>query len=160
MDWMETVVHTTTMGADLVSDVLMGAGAVGTSIEDRFDVTSSKKSDGMWDMIDEDVLRHMSDDVLVKAYFEQGPSAQEALHLLRQKLQELSREEMGFDIGSLELEIRQVCLCPGAAIGHTVIILQHTQASIRKPCKPMILPIGESRRIGIPRQCTRHGVPL
>ena len=43
MDWMETVVHTTTMGADLVSDVLMGAGAVGTSIEDRFDVTSSKK---------------------------------------------------------------------------------------------------------------------
>ncbi|HIU15740.1 MAG TPA: 50S ribosomal protein L11 methyltransferase [Candidatus Ventricola intestinavium] len=108
MDWMETVVHTTTMGADLVSDVLMGAGAVGTSIEDRFDVTSSKKSDGMWDMIDEDVLRHMSEDVLVKAYFEQGPSAQEALHLLRQKLQELSREEMGFDIGSLELEIRQV----------------------------------------------------
>ena len=98
MDWMETVVHTTTMGADLVSDVLMGAGAVGTSIEDRFDVTSSKKSDGMWDMIDEDVLRHMSEDVLVKAYFEQGPSAQEALHLLRQKLQELSREEMGFDI--------------------------------------------------------------
>lgn len=108
MDWMETVVHTTTMGADLVSDVLMGAGAVGTSIEDRFDVTSSKKSDGMWDMIDEDVLRQMSEDVLVKAYFEQGPSAQEALHLLRQKLQELSREEMGFDIGSLELEIRQV----------------------------------------------------
>ena len=57
MDWLEAVVHTTTMGADIVSDVLMNAGAVGTAIEDRYDVTSSKKSDGMWDMIDEDVLR-------------------------------------------------------------------------------------------------------
>ena len=56
MDWMEAVVHTTTMGADIVSEVLMNAGAVGTSIEDRYDVTSSKKEDGMWDMIDEEVL--------------------------------------------------------------------------------------------------------
>ena len=57
MDWLEAVVHTTTMGADIVSEVLMNAGAVGTAIEDKYDVTSSKKSDGMWDMIDEDVLR-------------------------------------------------------------------------------------------------------
>ena len=57
MDWLEAVVHTTTMGADIVSEVLMNAGAIGTAIEDRYDVTSSKKSDGMWDMIDEDVLR-------------------------------------------------------------------------------------------------------
>ena len=27
MDWLEAVVHTTTMGADIVSDVLMNAGA-------------------------------------------------------------------------------------------------------------------------------------
>lgn len=57
MDWLEAVVHTTTMGADIVSEVLMNAGAIGTAIEDRYDVTSSKKSDGMWDMIDEDVLK-------------------------------------------------------------------------------------------------------
>ena len=69
MDWLEAVVHTTTMGADIVSEVLMNAGAVGTSIEDRYDVTSSKKEDGMWDMIDEEVLAKMSEDVLVKAYF-------------------------------------------------------------------------------------------
>ena len=36
MDWLEAVVHTTTMGADIVSDVLMNAGAVGTAIEDRY----------------------------------------------------------------------------------------------------------------------------
>ena len=78
MDWLEAVVHTTTMGADIVSEVLMNAGAVGTAIEDKYDVTSSKKSDGMWDMIDEDVLKHMSDDVLVKAYFKSDASGNAA----------------------------------------------------------------------------------
>lgn len=29
MDWLEAVVHTTTMGADIVSEVLMNAGAIG-----------------------------------------------------------------------------------------------------------------------------------
>ena len=104
MDWMEAVVHTTTMGADLVSDVLMNAGAVGTAIEDRYDVTSSKKEDGMWDMIDEDVLRHMSEDVLVKAYFKDDQSAQETLLLVQEKLREIGRLDLGFDAGSLAVE--------------------------------------------------------
>ena len=92
MDWMEAVVHTTTMGADLISEVLMNAGAVGTSIEDRYDVTSSKKSDGMWDMIDEEVLAHMSEDVLVKAYFKNDASAQETLMLVGEKQKDLLRQ--------------------------------------------------------------------
>ena len=104
MDWMEAVVHTTTMGADLVSEVLMNAGAVGTAIEDRYDVTSSKKEDGMWDMIDEDVLRHMSEDVLVKAYFKDDQAAQETLLLVQEKLREIGRLDLGFDPGSLAVE--------------------------------------------------------
>ncbi|MBR4038635.1 MAG: 50S ribosomal protein L11 methyltransferase [Clostridia bacterium] len=108
MDWLETVVHTTTMGADIVSEVLMNAGAVGTSIEDRYDVTSSKKEDGMWDMIDEEVLAKMSEDVLVKAYFKNDASVQEIMLLVREKLAELKRFDMGFDIGSLALENQNV----------------------------------------------------
>ena len=108
MDWMEAVVHTTTMGADVVSEVLMNAGAVGTSIEDRYDVTSSKKEDGMWDMIDEDVLAKMSEDVLVKAYFKNDASAKETLLLVGEKLRELARADLGFDAGSLELESQNV----------------------------------------------------
>ena len=102
------MVHTTTMGADIVSDVLMNAGAVGTAIEDRYDVTSSKKSDGMWDMIDEDVLKHMSEDVLVKAYFKSDASAPETLHLVEQKLGEIAKMDMGFDMGSLLLDTQGV----------------------------------------------------
>ena len=108
MDWLEAVVHTTTMGADIVSEVLMNAGAVGTAIEDKYDVTSSKKSDGMWDMIDEDVLKHMSDDVLVKAYFKSDASAAETLHLVGEKLADIAKMDMGFDIGSLKLDTQGV----------------------------------------------------
>ena len=105
---MEAVVHTTTMGADVVSEVLMNAGAVGTSIEDRYDVTSSKKEDGMWDMIDEEVLARMSEDVLVRAYFKNDASVQETLLLVSEKLGELKRLDMGFDMGSLTLEHQNV----------------------------------------------------
>ena len=108
MDWMEAVVHTTTMGADLVSEVLMGAGAVGTAIEDRYDVASSQKKDGMWDMIDEHIFDNMSEDVLVKAYFKADASAQETLLLVGERLRALSGEELGFDAGSLLLESRSV----------------------------------------------------
>ena len=103
MDWMEVVIHTTTMGADIVSEMLMNVGAVGTMIEDRYDVTSSKKEDGMWDLIDEDVLAHMSEDVLVKAYFKDDMSAKETLLLVGEKLADIKRIDMGFDMGSLEL---------------------------------------------------------
>ena len=108
MEWLEAVVHTTTMGADIVSEVLMNAGAVGTSIEDRYDVTSSKKEDGMWDMIDEEVLAKMSEDVLVKAYFKNDASVQETLLLVGEKLAGLKRFDMGFDIGSLTLDHQNV----------------------------------------------------
>ncbi|MBR5225339.1 MAG: 50S ribosomal protein L11 methyltransferase [Clostridia bacterium] len=103
MDWMEVVIHTTTMGADIVSEMLMNVGAVGTMIEDRYDVTSSKKEDGMWDLIDEDVLAHMSEDVLVKAYFKDDMSAQETLLLVREKLAGIAAIDMGFDMGRLEV---------------------------------------------------------
>lgn len=108
MDWLEAVVHTTTMGADIVSEVLMNAGAIGTAIEDRYDVTSSNEIRRHVDMIDEDVLKHMSEDVLVKAYFKSDASAPETLHLVEQKLGEIARMDMGFDMGSLELDTQGV----------------------------------------------------
>ena len=108
MDWMEAVVHTTTMGADLVSELLMEAGAVGTAIEDRYDIASSQKKDGMWDMIDEHIYDNMSEDVLVKAYFAADANAQETLLLVGERLAALAKADLGFDAGSLTLESRGV----------------------------------------------------
>lgn len=103
MDWMEAVVHTTTEGADIVSELLMSAGATGTSIEDRSDVLNAQKPEGMWDMLDEHILDNMSEDVLVKAYFEDGASTPEALSFVRARLDALRGMELGFDLGSLEI---------------------------------------------------------
>ena len=108
MDWQQITVHTTTMGADIVSQLLMDAGAAGTEIVDRYDVLSSNKKDGMWDMIDEKVLANMAEDVLVKAYFEADGSQTEKTHLAKQKLSVLKAEQMGFDMGSLNVDLQNV----------------------------------------------------
>ena len=34
MDWIELTIHTTTAGADIVSEALMAEGATGTMVED------------------------------------------------------------------------------------------------------------------------------
>ena len=46
MDWIEVKVHTTTAGADLVSEQLMQEGATGTMVEDRADVPDPDKPTG------------------------------------------------------------------------------------------------------------------
>ena len=102
MNWIEAAVHTTTAGADIVSELLMNAGATGTSIEDRTDVLNAQKPEGMWDMLDEHILDAMPEDVLVKAYFEEGASTPETLAFVRARLSELSHMDLGFDLGSLE----------------------------------------------------------
>ena len=70
MKWIQLSVHTTTMGAEVISGLLMEIGACGTEIVDRYDVLSADKRDGMWDMIDEHVLQNMPEEVIVKAYFQ------------------------------------------------------------------------------------------
>ena len=52
MDWMGITVLTTTAGADMVSQVLIDAGTLGTMIEDKNDVaiTSVPKASGISSM--------------------------------------------------------------------------------------------------------------
>ena len=108
MEWIEMTVHTTTMGADLISELLMDCGVAGTQIADRYDVLSSEKRDGMWDMIDESVLRNMSEDVLVKAFFQADGSQREKVHLARERIAALSGQDLGFDPGSLRIDMEDV----------------------------------------------------
>ena len=106
MNWVACTVHTTTMGSDLVSETLMECGASGTEITDRYDVLSSQKKDGMWDMIDENVLASMPEDVLVHAYFAADGSQAEKLSLAQEKIRALRDNAPGFDLGSLAWETK------------------------------------------------------
>ena len=66
MQWCEAVVHTTTEGSDIVSELLMRLGAMGTEIIDRADVPDPDKPGVYWELYDKKLLENMPEDVLVK----------------------------------------------------------------------------------------------
>jgi ribosomal protein L11 methyltransferase len=104
MDWIEAVIHTTAEGADIVSNLLCEAGAAGAEIVDRAEVIALPQDQGMWDLIDEQVIRNMPEDVLVKAYFAQNAAAPEALSNVRERLLALRTLDIGLPLGSLHFE--------------------------------------------------------
>ena len=106
MDWIELVVHTTTDGADSVSEILMEAGASGTMIEDRADIPEPGKPHGIWEIIDPGLLESMPEDVLVHAWYEPGPSFPSLLEEIRARLSRLAAESE--QAGSLSVETRSV----------------------------------------------------
>ena len=108
MDWIEIIIHTTTAGAELVSDRLMEAGADGTMVEDRADVPDPNKPSGYWELIDPELVNTMPEDVLVHAWFTPDAALSERLSGLRQQLGELPALMEGIDLGSLQLDSQQV----------------------------------------------------
>lgn len=104
MDWIETIIHTTAEGADIVSNLLCEAGAAGTEIVDRAEVLALPQDQGMWDLIDEQVIQSMPEDVLVKAYFAQNAASAEALSFARERLHALGELDIGLPLGSLVME--------------------------------------------------------
>ena len=98
MDWIEVKVHTTTAGADLVSEQLMQEGATGTMVEDRADVPDPDKPTGYWEMIDPDLIQHMPEDVVVHAWFEPDHRYADRMQALRDRFEQWQRMELGMDL--------------------------------------------------------------
>ena len=109
MDWVELIVHTTTEGTDRVSGILMDCGAAGTMIEDRADIPDPSLPHGIWEIIDPALPDSMPEDVLVHAWFEEGPALPSFLDSIRGSLAELSAGAAGSaGFGTLQLETRSV----------------------------------------------------
>ena len=108
MDWLEVTVRTNTAGADMISELLISAGAKGTSIEDRFDAFSEPTDATQWDLIDPSVIEKMDEDTLVHAYFPAETTSRETIESLRARLAALTPEWLGFDAGKRALEIANV----------------------------------------------------
>ena len=106
MNWIEVIVHTTTEGADWVSDCLVGFGAAGTMIEDRADIPDPSKPHGFWEIIDPKLPDTMPEDVLVHAWFEDSPSFPDIRFRLEQQLREKKSAETSY--GTLSAESRTV----------------------------------------------------
>lgn len=107
MQWCEAVVHTTTIGSDLVSEELMALGAAGTEIVDRSDVPDPRKAGVYWELYDPKMVEAMPEDVLVKGWFELNERTADVMGLVRARLSELKAEAC-VDMGTLALELRNV----------------------------------------------------
>lgn len=108
MQWCEAVVHTTSEGSDIVSDVMMRFGAVGTEIIDRADVPDPSKPGVYWELYDPKMLAAMPEDVLVKGWFTQDEHTHDVLANLRQQLAALAAQGDGLDFGTLTLDFQDV----------------------------------------------------
>ena len=107
MKWVEAVVHTTTIGSDLISEELMMLGATGTEIIDRADVPDPRKAGVYWELYDPKMLEEMPEDVLVKGWFELNEQTPDVISNVKQRLNELKNDEF-IDFGTLELDMQNV----------------------------------------------------
>ena len=108
MDWLELTVLTTTEGSELVSQILIDAGASGTVIEDKNDVALNQRPEGQWDIIDEEIARRMGDDVKVKAYYAMDARVKDTLAHIASALDDLRANAAGLPLGKLETLVSHV----------------------------------------------------
>lgn len=107
MEWCEAIVHTTTEGSDMVSDLLMRLGATGTEIVDRADVPDPNQPGVYWELYDKKMLEQMPEDVLVKGWFEQNEHIRELMMNLRHEL-EAMKADGSVDFGAMTLDMQDV----------------------------------------------------
>lgn len=108
MEWVEITVHTTTLGADMVSEALILHGSTGTMVEDRADIPDPNKPNGIWEIIDPNLVNTLPEDVLVHAWFEPDASFAERMQALSAHLEEIRRAVPDLDMGTLAIDTLNV----------------------------------------------------
>lgn len=108
MEWVEITVHTTTLGADMVSEALILHGSTGTMVEDRADIPDPNKPNGIWEIIDPNLVNTLPEDVLVHAWFEPDASFAERMQALSAHLEEIRHAVPDLDMGTLAIDTLNV----------------------------------------------------
>ena len=103
MDFITVSVLTTTMGADIVSELLMELGSGGTQIEDRADVAINQRPEGQWDIIDPAIAERMGEDVKVTGFFEAETDEAALIARVTAQMDDLRNMDLGFDLGKLSV---------------------------------------------------------
>lgn len=109
MAWLEVTVHTTSIGSELVAEILEETGSHGASIVDRHDLDDMQRPAGEWDMIDPNLYANAPEDVLVKGYYALEANLSDQLAALRYRLKEISELDFGLvSLGTLEIETQEL----------------------------------------------------
>lgn len=105
MTWTKATIETTTLGAEIVTGVLISAGIVGTEIIDPQDrirhLTSVART---WDYADESLLTAESDIALVVFYVTVDAAGEKLIETVKQELAQFANNN---EMGSLALSIQE-----------------------------------------------------
>jgi len=91
MKWYEIRVNTTDEASDAVSEMLTTLGAGGVAIQDPFDIRKEIEKPNTLDYADEDFLESLGEDVIIKAYFQNGLSINDLLTKINDGLRNISQ---------------------------------------------------------------------
>lgn len=91
MKWYEIRINTTDEASDAVSDMLTTMGAGGVAIQDPFDIRKEIQKPNTLDYADEEFLEALGEDVIIKAYFQNGLSIDDLLKQINDGLRNISQ---------------------------------------------------------------------
>lgn len=72
MNWAEVQIKTTPEYEEIITGILYDVGASGLAIEDPRDILEISQSQEGWAVVDPDLVKMESDDILIKAYFSEA----------------------------------------------------------------------------------------
>ena len=91
MKWYEIRVNTTDEASDAVSEMLTSMGAGGVAIMDPFDIRKELLKPNTLDYADDEFLASLGDEVVIKAYFQNGLDINELLKQINDGLKNVSQ---------------------------------------------------------------------
>ncbi|WP_110462067.1 50S ribosomal protein L11 methyltransferase [Ruminiclostridium sufflavum] len=91
MKWYEIRVNTTEEASDAVSEMLTSMGAGGVAIMDPFDIRKEILNPNTLDYADDEFLESLGEDVIIKAYFQNGLDINDVLKQINEGLKNISQ---------------------------------------------------------------------
>lgn len=101
MKWFEISIKTTQEAQDAITEMLTTVGAGGVAIEDPFEIRKQIEAADSLDYADDEFMKNLGDDVIIKAYFSGTLSIAELTVLIKEKLSFISQFldiGKGFDV--------------------------------------------------------------
>ncbi len=106
MNWIETVIYTTSEGVESVTGNLLNLGINGFIIEDAADFESFLEgNEGNWDYIDDPLMLLKNKETCVKAYLADNEQGAEMLCEIKRSMEQLKEYDKEKKFGRLEIEV-------------------------------------------------------
>ena len=110
MDFIEVSISTTKEGLEIVSGTLYANGITGLMINDTDEFREFiEKPDSSWDLVEEGLAEQiLNEGTSISFFVSDNASGMEQLNAIKSALKVLKENEKEFDLGTLELKIKNV----------------------------------------------------